>query len=246
MKRLDGKVCIVTGAASGIGRAAAIMLAGLGGRVVAADLREDPSLTEEIGGEDYCRVIAADVTDEGGREKIFAEALDTWGTVHVLVNNAGIGSLCSITEITTEEWDRVLDVNLKSAFFVAQRAIRIFEEKKSGTIINMASAAAKIGGLAVGAHYTASKAGIVGLTKSMALYCARFGVTVNAVCPGPIETALTDEWGKKLNEEFAAKIPLKHYGRPEDVAELICFLASDSSNYITGASMDVNGGLVMD
>ncbi len=246
MKRLDGKVCIVTGAASGIGRASAIKLAGLGGRVVAADLQEDPSLSAEIGSDDYCRIIGADVTDEAGRRNIFAAALDTWGTVDVLVNNAGIGSLCGITEITPEEWDRVLDVNLKAAFFIAQRAIRIFEEKKSGTIINMASAAAKIGGLAVGAHYTASKAGMVGLTKSMALYCARFGVTVNAVCPGPIETALTDEWGKKLNEEFAAKIPLKHYGKPEDVAEAVCFLASDSSNYITGATIDINGGLIMD
>jgi NAD(P)-dependent dehydrogenase (short-subunit alcohol dehydrogenase family) len=168
------------------------------------------------------------------------------GRIDVLVNAAGIDSRTSVPEITPEEWDRLLAVNLRSAFFCSQQALRSMCPRGYGKIVNLASAAGKIGGVAVGAHYSAAKAAIICLTKSLALYAAPYGVNVNCVCPGPIATAMTDAWGEKINKAFAERIPFKRYGTAEEVAEAIVFLASDRARYITGETTDVNGGLVMD
>ena len=131
-------------------------------------------------------------------------------------------------------------------FFAAQAALKVMCRQNYGKIINISSASGKSGGVAVGAHYAATKAAVICLTKSLALYSAPFGVNVNCVCPGPIKTPMTDVWGEAMNKSFAQKIPFKRYGTPEEVAEAICFLASDRARYITGETMDVNGGLVMD
>jgi 3-oxoacyl-[acyl-carrier protein] reductase len=151
-----------------------------------------------------------------------------------------------ISKIEVEEWDRVMAINLRSGFLFCREVHRYMKEKQSGKIINLASASGKIGGVAAGAHYSASKAGVICFTKSMAQFSAPYKINVNAVCPGPIKTEMTNEWGEEMNKNFAEKIPFKEYGLPEDVAEAVLFLATERSRYITGEILDVNGGFVMD
>lgn len=242
------RVCLVTGASSGIGRATAKLLADRGAAVVAVDRNDSGSdeLVTRLGGAEHSLFIKADLTGSNDIGAVVTGALDRFKKIDVLVNCAGVGSLTRVPDLTLDEWDRVFDINIKSVFFLTQRVMAHMVERKAGSIICISSAAAKIGGVAVGPHYSASKAGIICLTKSLALYGAPFGITANCVCPGPTETPMTDTWGKALNEEFAAKIPLKRYGTPNEVAQTVCFLASDNAEYITGETIDVNGGLVMD
>jgi 3-oxoacyl-[acyl-carrier protein] reductase len=239
---------MITGAAGGIGRTVAETLAGEGATIVAVDVREEPpdELMDSITGVQRGIYLQADLTDQADLDRIVEETVAQLGHVDVLINCAGVASLTGILDLTPEEWQRVLDINLTSVFFLSQRILRHMIERRSGKVICLASAAAKLGGVAVGPHYSASKAGIICLTKSLALLGAKHGVTVNCVCPGPTQTQMTDEWGEALNREFAAKIPLGRYALPQEVADTIAFLASDKANYITGETIDVNGGLVMD
>jgi 3-oxoacyl-[acyl-carrier protein] reductase len=192
-----------------------------------------------------------DVSDEAGVEGLYA-SLDATGSpfggrpVDVLVNNAGICPTTPVVDIRAEEWDRVLAVNLRGTFLMSREALRRMRTRGAGKIVSIASAAAKLGGLTAGAHYAASKAGVIALTKSLALAAAAHKVNVNAVCPGPTSTDMTDAWGTETNRAFAEKIPWKEYGKPQDIAEAVAFLASDRARYITGEVLDVNGGLVMD
>jgi 3-oxoacyl-[acyl-carrier protein] reductase len=244
-----GKVAVITGAASGIGRQAATLIGERGASVVIADVQEKMAndVVENLKARDItAQFIKTDITNIDHIRALFSETISTYKKLDILINCAGIGRLTRVPDITPEEWDLVLAVNLKSAFFCSQEALKYMCKRKVGKIINIASAAGKIGGIAVGAHYSASKAAIICLTKSLALYAAPFNITVNCVCPGPTVTPLTDEWGEELNTSFANKIPLKRYGTPDEIAEAICFLASDRANYITGETLDVNGGLVMD
>ncbi len=151
-----------------------------------------------------------------------------------------------ILEIEAADWDRIMAVNLRSVFLFSREVFRHMKAKKSGKIISIASAAGKIGGLAAGAHYAASKAGVICFTKSLALQSAPYKINVNSVCPGPTKTEMTDAWGEETNDAFAVRIPFKEYAQPADIAEAILFLASDKAKYITGEILDVNGGLVMD
>ena len=246
---LRGSVAIITGAGGAIGRATALLFAVEGAAVVLADVRKEG--VEEIarglkesGGR--ALPLAADVSDEKDVARIVRSTLEEFGTIDVLVNNAAISMETPILDIQTADWDRVMAVNLRSVFLLSRDALRVMKTRGKGKIISMASASAKIGGLVVGAHYAASKAGVICFTKSLALQAAPFGINVNAVCPGPTRTPMTDAWGEKANADFAAKIPLKRYGEPEEIAQAVLFLASDRSRYITGEIIDVNGGLVMD
>jgi NAD(P)-dependent dehydrogenase (short-subunit alcohol dehydrogenase family) len=243
------KIVVITGGAGGIGRAAAEIMGGQGARLFITDVERDAGEAaaahwREAGID--AAFIPADLTEVAQIRTLFHRVEEQAGYVDVLVTCAGISSLTRVAEIGPEEWDRVFAVNLKAVFFCCQEALRTMVDRKQGKIVTIASAAAKIGGVAVGAHYSASKAGIICLTKSLALYGAAFGVNVNCVCPGPTETAMTDAWGEAINTEFARKIPFKRYGTPEEVAEVIVFLASDRAGYLTGETVDVNGGLVMD
>ena len=243
---LQDRVAVVTGGARGIGRSICTTLAGAGAAVIVADLDEGGANETVSQLATPGRAIAMDVSSEESVKSLYASIMDTEGKVDILVNNAGICRMIPILDITVEEWDKILGVNLRGTFLMSREAFRIMKEQKSGRIVSIASAAAKIGGLAAGAHYSASKAGIICFTKSLALQAAPYHINVNCVCPGPMATEMTDAWGDDTNEAFKAKIPFKDYGRPEDVANAVAFLASDRAKYITGEILDVNGGLVMD
>jgi 3-oxoacyl-[acyl-carrier protein] reductase len=243
-----GKIALVTGAAGGIGYATATLLGIYGAKVIVTDIQQKNG--KEVG-EKFERAgidttyIPADISKIQDIATLFSKIKEQFKKLDILVNGAGITSLTAIPEISREEWDEVLAVNLTSTFFCSQAALNIMCEQKSGKIINIASNAGRVGGIAVGAHYSASKAGIICLTKSLALYGASYDINVNCVAPGPITTPMTRGWDEKTSDNLISKIPLKRFGKPEEVGETICFLASDKSSFMTGATIDVNGGLVM-
>jgi 3-oxoacyl-[acyl-carrier protein] reductase len=245
---LENPVCLISGAAGGIGRACVERLAREGGRVVAVDRSAAGSddLVDQLGGRSRALFVQADLTDSGEIGRTVGAAVDRFGAIDVLVNCIGVASLTRVPDVTEQEWDTIFSVNLRSVFFLSQRVLTHMVPRRSGTIITISSASAKIGGVAVGPHYSASKAGIICLTKSLALYGAPYGITANCVCPGPTETPMTDAWGDALNREFAARIPLGRYATAAEVAHAVCFLASGDARYVTGEIVDVNGGLVMD
>ena len=246
---LEKKVAVVTGGGQGIGRAICLALAEEGADIVVADIQaetadETAAMVQECGRKSV--FIRTDVSDEQSVMRLYTKVMADFGTLDILVNNAGICRMIPILDIEVAEWDRIMAVNLRGTFLMSREAFRIMKENKCGRIISLASAAAKIGGLVAGAHYSASKAGVICFTKSLALQAAPFKVNVNAVCPGPTRTEMTDAWGDETNEAFAAHIPWGEYARPEDIADAVVFLASDKSRYIIGEVLDVNGGLVMD
>ncbi|MBL7115740.1 MAG: SDR family oxidoreductase [Kiritimatiellae bacterium] len=246
---LANRVALVTGGAQGIGRAICEALARDGATVVVADLNMSAAseTTAAIVDQGWQAVAASvDVASERSVKSLYSQVIDIENRVDIVVNNAGICRMIPILDIEVEEWDRILAVNLRGTFLVSREAFRLMKDQGSGRIVSIASAAAKIGGLAAGAHYSASKAGVICFTKSLALQAAPYHINVNAVCPGPMATEMTDAWGDETNAAFKAKIPWQDYGRPGDVADAVAFLASDKARYITGEVLDVNGGLVMD
>ena len=246
---LKGKIALITGAGRGIGRSIALTFAREGAEVVVSDIdaASTAAVLEEVrasGGDGMA--FRTDVSDEEDVKKAFAAVMNRYGTLDILVNNAGICRNVRVLDIGREEWDRFLSVNLTSVFLCSKEALKIMIGKKSGKIVNLGSSAGKIGGIVAGAHYSAAKAGVMCLTKSLALQAAPHNIQVNAIAPGPIATKMTEEWGDELTKAFIEKIPLKRYGTPQDVAEAALFLASNRSDFITGEIIDVNGGLVMD
>jgi 3-oxoacyl-[acyl-carrier protein] reductase len=246
---LENKVAIVTGGAQGMGCSIATMLAAEGARVVIADLNVDQagqvvSAIEKDGGE--AMAVRVDVSKSSDLDALLAATLERFDRVDILVNNAGICPRTDFETITEEEWDRVLSINLKSVFLLTQKVFMHMKERGYGKIVNMASAAGKLGGVQVGAHYSASKAGIICLTKTIALNGAKYGICANAVCPGVIGTQMTTSISPEKIEHYKKLIPLGRIGIAEDVAKAVVFLVSDLADYITGEVMDVNGGFLMD
>ena len=238
---LEGRTAVVTGAAQGLGEAIAQALHGCGASVVAGDLNGEGAerVASSLGG----RARAAEV-DVRSRESLVS-LLDEAGRVDILVNNAARTVSRPIWEIEAEEWDDVLAVNLRGVFFGCQVAAPRMRDQGWGRIVNMASLAGQQGGAVAGAHYAASKAGIVVLTKMLATELAPHGVTVNAVAPAAVRTPVFDEMPQDRLEAARARIPVGRFGEPHEVAELVAFLCSDVAAYITGATLDVNGGAFM-
>ncbi len=246
---LKSRIVLITGGASGIGRETAFLMGGQGADIVIADIQEkagEATVAAVKASGANARFLRYDALDMAQVKGLVGQVVADSGRIDVLVNCAGICPLARVPDLEIEEWNRVMTVNLTSTFVASREALKHMCAARSGKIVSLASAAGKTGGAAVGAHYAASKAGVICLTKSLAAYAAPYGVNVNCVSPGPTETPMTDAWGTATNTAMAGKIPLGRYGRPAEVAEAILFLASDRAAYITGEILDVNGGLIMD
>ena len=245
---IPGRVALVTGAGQGIGRACAEHLAEKGMAVVVADLQA--GMAEQVAAALRQRgyessSVTVDVADVAAVKDTVARVAREYGRVDVLVNNAGILHTTPIQEITEAEWDHILAVNLKGAFFVSQQVLPLMVAKHWGRIINIASIAGRMGGYSNGLAYSASKAGLIGLTMGMARRVAEFGITVNAVAPGTTRSPILDKIPDAQLEELRQRIPIKRLGEPQDTAVLVAFLASEEAGFITGAVVDVNGGMFM-
>jgi NAD(P)-dependent dehydrogenase (short-subunit alcohol dehydrogenase family) len=247
MKLLDGRAAIITGAASprGLGKAAARLFAEHGARVAILDLdgaAAEAAAADLPGGGHLGR--ACDVTDRAACIEAVAAAREAFGAVDILVNNAGITQPLKIMEIAPENYDAVLDVNLRGTLYMSQAVIPHFRERRSGAIVNLSSVSAQRGGgIFGGPHYSAAKAGILGLTKAMARELAPDGVRVNAICPGFIATDITaGKLTPEMETQIRAGIPMGRPGTAAEVAGCCLFLASDLSAYVTGSELDVNGG----
>jgi 3-oxoacyl-[acyl-carrier protein] reductase len=247
-------VAIVTGAGRGIGRAIAEKLAQTGHPVALCsrsekELEEVAASIRKAGGK--ALPVRTDVSSED-QLKALVQAAATLGTIEILVNNAGIapkprqGKRTPLMEMTVAEWNEVIDVNLTSAFILTREAGKIMGDAKRGAIVNIASIAIRNGGLTAGAHYVASKSGMIGLTKASARELAPYGIRVNAIAPGRISTAMTVISNKLLDSSWTQReVPLGREGRPEEIADAVLFLASDRASFITGMTLDVTGGWSM-
>ncbi len=244
---LDEKVAIVTGASRGIGRAIAKKLASEGAFIYISDIDEQgaKNAAEEIRKHGYnAEGIFVDISKQESIELLINHVIEGSGKIDILVNNAGIfGKNKPIDQIAIEEFDAVLSVNLRGTHLCSQAVIKEMIPRKSGKIVNIGSMSAQTGGLKAGVDYTSSKGGIHALTKAYARYGARFGITVNAVAPGFIFTDMTRSWAEK--KDSGKDIPIGRLGKPEEVANVVFFLASPLSDYVTGQVVNVNGGIVM-
>jgi len=242
---LTGKNALITGGASGIGRACAIGLAQAGAQIALVDVNET-GMAETVDAAGGGLAVACDLSDPEQILHMRQQVIDALGGVDILVHCAGIISyLRGIDAVPLEEWDRVLDVNLRGTYLVCQAFIEGMKARRDGRIIAFSSLAARVGGIEVGIHYTASKAGLIGLTRTLAKEAGPFGITVNAVAPGFILTAPVRQQLAGREGEVAAQIPLRRLGEPQDVANVVLFLASPLASYITGAVIDINGGMYM-
>ena len=244
---LGGKVALVTGAAQGIGRAIALLLAQKGADIVVSDINLEKA--EEMAKEiealgRKAMAIKVDVANTNDVERMVEAILERFGQIDILVNNAGIARDKLILRMTEEDWDSVLNVNLKGTFNCTKAVIKHMSKQRKGKIVNIASVVGEMGNVGQ-ANYSASKAGVIGFTKTIAREFAQRGINVNAIAPGYIETPMTEALTEKVKEELRRMIPMERLGRPEDVAQAVLFLVSEASSYITGQVLNVNGGIYM-
>ena len=241
------RVAVITGASRGIGRSIALALAAKGATIVAVDM--DQASTEAVVAELQATgakalAVVGNVTVSADVERMIDAAIEAFGRVDILVNNAGITRDGLLMRMKEDDWDAVLNVNLKGAFLCTRAAFKVMSKQRYGRIVNIASVVGQMGN-AGQANYCASKAGLIGLTKSNAREMAKRSITVNAVAPGFIATAMTDALSDKVRTELTAQIPLERLGSADDIANAVVFLASEAAGYITGHVLSVNGGMYM-
>lgn len=244
----DKQVAVVTGGSRGIGRAISVELA-VSGRVVAvvykSNVEKALETLEEIkskGGEG--EIYQADVTKWQDVESVVKGVLTKWGRIDILINNAGITRDNLLIKMSEEDWDEVIDTDLKGAFICTRLIARHMIKNKCGRIVNIASVIGEVGNIGQ-TNYTAAKAGLIGFTKACARELSRWGITVNAVAPGYIETEMTERLEDSIKDEYLSRIPVGRFGKPEEIAKVVSFLVSNDASYITGQVINVDGGLVI-
>ncbi len=246
--QFEGKTAVITGSARGLGKAIALKLASLGANIVLNDIPSSESLdetAEEFKKAGYKVVVTrGDVRNTEDVKAMISAGVDTFGSVDILVNNAGITNDKPMALMSEDDWDIVLDINLKGAFLCTKFAAKQMMKQKYGRIVNLASVAGRYGNKGQ-ANYSASKAGLIGLTKTTAKEFASRGITCNAVAPGTIKSKMTDALPEEVRNKYLENIPLGRFGTPEDVANVVAFLASDDASYVTAQVIDIDGGLVM-
>jgi NAD(P)-dependent dehydrogenase (short-subunit alcohol dehydrogenase family) len=245
MSNIQGKCGIVTGAASGMGRASCLMFARAGARVACADVDEASTLKlakEIVDGGGEAIACTLDVTSRESARVAVAQTAKAFGRVDFLVNYAGVWDGRNIDEIEDEHWDRIMTVNLKGSFIVVQAVAPRMMEQKYGRIVLIGSIAARVGGEMGGPHYAASKGGVISLARACARRLGKFNITVNTINPGAVETAMTAPWPQEVKNRMAGVTPLGRIGVPEDIGAVSQFLISDLSGWVTGETIEVNGG----
>ena len=243
---LEGRVSLVTGAARGIGRAIALKLASAGAKIVVNDLQEEATINDAVeaiihqGGEAI--PVRADIRDGEAVKGMVQEVTSKWAKIDILVNNAGITRDQLIMRMSDDDWDKVLEVNLKSVFLCSKAVLRHMVRQRWGRIVNISSIVGLIGNPGQ-ANYSSSKAGIIGLTRTIAKEVASRGITCNAIAPGFIDTPMTQQLPEERRQKLMEQVPLGFLGTPRDVAEAVAFLASEEARYITGQVLTVDGGI---
>ena len=243
MKLLDGKSAIITGSSRGIGRAVATAFSSHGASLVIHGTSEKSlaPLAEELG----CEYVAGDIGEFETSKRLAEKCISKFGKIDILVSNAGINTRTKFLELSPDEWDKVIRTNLTGAFYACKAVIPFMLERHSGSIINMSSRAGKTAHANASLCYGASKGGIEAMTRNLAGKFAPSGIRVNSICPGPIETDMSLQWTPEYRQKVLEGIPLRRLGKPEDIASLAVFLASDLSGFITGESININGGTYM-
>ena len=243
--KLSNKVALVTGGARGIGYAIAKSFDDEGAVTIIADIDKEGAsrAAKEIGGNTVS--IHLDIANVEQIKNAIGDIVSKYKKIDILVNNAGILSNSDIQETTESEWDNVMSINLKGTFFLSQQALKYMQESKFGRIINISSLAGRNGGLEVGCAYSASKAGIIGMSKNIARKMAPYGITVNVIAPEPTESDIINQFSEEVKSRLKDSIPVKRFGKPEEIAAVTAFLTSDDSAFITGAVIDINGGVYM-
>jgi 3-oxoacyl-[acyl-carrier protein] reductase len=246
MMLLDGQTAVVTGGAQGLGYAIAERFIAEGARVVLGDLDLDATAAaaNALGGDDVAIAVRCDVTKGDDVEALIATAVERFGSLDIMVNNAGITRDATMRKMTEDQFDQVISVHLKGTWNGTRHAATIMRENTHGSIINMSSLSGKVG-LVGQTNYSAAKAGIVGMTKAAAKELAHLGVRVNAIAPGLIRSAMTEAMPQRIWDQKVAEVPMARAGEPDEVAKVALFLASDLSSYMTGTVMEVTGGRFM-
>ena len=246
--RLKGRVSIITGAARGIGKAIAFALIREGARLALVDVDHGrlEIVKNEVKKQDEVVAIPCNITRSLEVKAMVDQVRIAFGRIDILVNNAGIIRRGTIETVTEEDWDRVIQVNLKGTFNCCKAVVETMKSQRYGKIVNISSIAGKMGDIASAPGYGPSKAGMDALTKTLARQLAPYGINVNGVAPHAIETEMSAEWSEERRREIIASIPLGRLGKPEDVAAAVLFLISDEASFITGEILDVNGGAWMD